>query len=178
MNIAEAIEFINGMRTFQEAQAARHAAHSTRAAGYLERAEKLTEVAKLLSSIQEDGPSQNYQSPASSAPNLNLTPEDLRDLPNELLAQLSVTPSDFLDFQIVDIIDEAGGAMSLDQLIIALYRNTNTIHERSKLNSRLYRMSKKGLVKSIEGRKGIYATQEVALSEDPLEDDHGEESSP
>lgn len=174
MNIHEAIEFINSMQSYQEGQAARHAAQKNRAAGHLDRAAKLEQVAALLSELSA-GCSMAEQPKGNLS--LNLSPSDLRGLPEELLAQLSVTQSDFLDFQIVDLIDDAGGAMSLDQLIIALYRKTGSIQERSKLNSRLYRMSKKGLVKSIEGRKGVYATREVVL-DDSLEDDHGEETSP
>jgi hypothetical protein len=56
--------------------------------------------------------------------------------------------------------------LSLDKLIIGLYKKTAEIHKRSTLTSRLYRMIQKGLIYSVPYRKGIYSTQE--LSEDDV----------
>lgn len=166
MTIAEAINFLKDMRAYQSSVAAKNAHIPGRAAGAADRAEKLGQVIGLLepSSIVKQ-------------PSLTLLPSDLKDLPEELLRELSVTSSDFLDFEIVEIIDAAGGIMTLDHLIIALYRNTGDIHERSKLNSRLYRMTKKGMVKSLAGKKGVYATKDIVI-DDLFDEEQGEEPSP
>lgn len=166
MTIAEAITFLKDMRAYQSSVAAKNAHIPGRAAGATDRAEKLGQVIDLLepSSIVKQ-------------PSLTLLPSDLKDLPEELLRELSVTSSDFLDFEIVEIIDAAGGVMTLDHLIIALYRNKGEIHERSKLNSRLYRMTKKGMVKSLAGKKGVYATKDIVI-DDLFDDEQGEEPSP
>lgn len=166
MTIADAINFLKDMQAYQGSIAAKNAHIPNRAAGATERAQKLAKVIELLE-----------PSAAPKQPRLTLLPEDLKDLPPELLQELSVTKSDFLDFEIVEIIDAAGGVLTLDQIIIALYRKTQEVHERSKLNSRMYRMAKKGLVKSLEGRKGVYATKEVII-DDLFDDDQGEETSP
>ena len=168
MNILEAINFLKEMQAYQASLGAKHAHHPSRAASAMDRASKIGEVIDLLS-LSPQAP--------KGAPRLSLLPEDLVGLPDELLQELSVTKSDFFDFEIARYIDEAGGVMTLDQLIITLYRKTGEIHERSKLNSRLYRMAKKNLVKSIEGRKGVYATKDVVI-DDLFDEDQGEETPP
>ncbi|WP_236211316.1 hypothetical protein [Metapseudomonas otitidis] len=166
VNIPEAINFLKEMQAYQASLAAKHAHHPSRAASAMDRASKIGQVIDLFS-----------PQASKAAPRLNLLPEDLVGLPDELLQELSVTKSDFFDFEIARYIDEAGGVMTLDQLIITLYRKTGEIHERSKLNSRLYRMAKKNLVKSIEGRKGVYATKDVVI-DDLFDEDQGEETPP
>ncbi|HBO2085475.1 TPA: hypothetical protein L4G76_000048 [Pseudomonas aeruginosa] len=165
MTVPEAIDFLNGMREYQLALAAKHANQPARAKGAEERAQRLKDVMELLQ-------------PAPPRPSqLSLTPDDLRDLPDELLEQLSISKSDYLDFDIVDLINSAGGITTIDHLIIALYRKSGEIHERTKLNSRLYRMTKKGMIKSLEGKKGVYATRDITDA-DLFEVDQGEETSP
>lgn len=90
---------------------------------------------------------------------LSLNPIDVKGLPEELLAQLVNLPdSDKLETEIVQIINEAGGTLLLDHLLIALYRRTGEVHQRSQIISKLYRMSKKRLVFSSPVKKGAYTT--------------------
>jgi len=87
-----------------------------------------------------------------------LRPSDIADLPQEVIEQLSISESDKQEFQIVDIIDSAGGVLTLDHIIIALYRKTGEVAKRSTLNAKLYRMVKKGLIQSVPNRKGVYTS--------------------
>lgn len=103
--------------------------------------------------------------------NVTLTGQDIRDIPSELLSQLNISESDQKEFQLHDIIEEAGGVMSMDKLLVAYYRATGEVLERSKLNQRLYRMTQKGLLFSVPSRKGVYATYQV---NEPSELDAGE----
>jgi len=89
---------------------------------------------------------------------LSLSPDDLAGLPPELLEQLNISEGDKLDATIVEIINDAGGTLLLDKILIALYKKTSEVHQRAQIISRIYRMSKRGLVRSVPGRKGVYTT--------------------
>lgn len=88
-----------------------------------------------------------------------LTPNDVSGLPDDLLQQLLNRPeNDRLESEIVDIINGAGGTLLIDHIIIGLYKRTQEVHERALLVSKIHRMSKKGLVYSSPGKKGVYTT--------------------
>jgi len=88
---------------------------------------------------------------------LDLKPADIIGLPPELIAQLSIDESDLADFQVLDLIEESGGTMSLDRIIIGIFRKNGEISDRSKLNARLYRLAQKGLLYPVPGRKATYS---------------------
>lgn len=97
---------------------------------------------------------------------LALTSADVKDLPPDLLKQLVNLPeSDKLETDIVDIINEAGGTLLLDHLLITLYKRTKEIYQRPLIVSKLYRMNKKGLVFSTS-KKGVYTTILPSKSDD------------
>lgn len=98
---------------------------------------------------------------------LALTPEDVQDLPPELLAELSISTADRVEFDIITLINEAGGVLTLDRLLIGLFKKTKEIHKRATLTSRLYRMGQKGLISNVPNKKGYYST--VPLAEDSPE---------
>ena len=96
---------------------------------------------------------------------LALRLEDIDGLPDELIQELSITDGDKMDFTIQALMNDHAGVMSLDQLLIALYRKTSEVHKRSNLNSRMYRMTQKGAVFNVPGRKGVYSTRELSTEE-------------
>ena len=100
--------------------------------------------------------------PTNVLRNVTLTMEDIEGLPAELMQELSISEADRLEFSIVGIINEAGGLLSLDKIIIGLFKKTGEVHKRSNMTSRLYRMIQKGLIYSVPYRKGIYSTQELS----------------
>lgn len=82
---------------------------------------------------------------------------DLSDLPEEVLAELSLTKVDELEQQLRDIVASAnGGEVGLDAIIIELYRRHKVIQPRRFIMNKLYRMAQKELIYSVEGRKGVY----------------------
>lgn len=82
---------------------------------------------------------------------------DLSDLPEEVLAQLNLSKIDELEQQLRDIVLSADGAeISLDPIIIELYRRHKIIQERRFIMNKLYRMAQKGLIESVDGKKGVY----------------------
>ena len=99
----------------------------------------------------------NYIEEIKNSP-LYLTTEDLEDLPPALVAQLNITESDKKDMYLSKLIDKCGRIISLDKLLIAIYKDSGEIHERNKLMARLYRMSQKGLIYTHPYKKGQYST--------------------
>lgn len=89
--------------------------------------------------------------------NVNLNSSDIEDIPDELFEQLSVTDADRQEFQLFDLIEEHGGVMSLDKILVTLYRTTGEVHDRTKLNQRLYRMVVKGTLHPVPNHKGVYS---------------------
>lgn len=106
--------------------------------------------------------------PATEA-NLRLTQDEIKDLPPELLEQLSLTDSDRKEFLIAELIAKLGGTTSLDKILIALYRETGEVEKRAKLTARLYRMGSKGMIFADKNRKGVYSTAPFPENEDQLD---------
>jgi hypothetical protein len=84
--------------------------------------------------------------------------DNLSDLPEELLAQLSGRAKKGQADPIVQIINDHGGVATLDEILIDLYRRHREINTRTLISNKLYRLGKQGLVKAIEGKKGVYTT--------------------
>jgi len=101
-----------------------------------------------------------------------LRPEDLEGLPEELLLELN---QDELEIKIQRIIKKAGGTMSLDRLMIGLYREHGELHRRRQLTQKLYRMASKGALYSVPRRKAVYS---ILPQDDSLEDEPGETHAP
>jgi len=95
---------------------------------------------------------------------LSLTPEDIEGLPDELMKELSVR-NDKVEFAILNLLEEAGGVMSLDQIIVGLYRITNKIYKRTRTTNKLYRMAQNGLISSVPAKKGVYSLSSLSKSE-------------
>lgn len=85
-------------------------------------------------------------------------PDELAGLPEELLAQLSDRAKKGQNDPLVQIIQDRGGMATLDEILIDLYRRYNEIGTRNIIANKLYRLSKQGLVRSVEGKKGVYST--------------------
>ncbi|WP_127493332.1 hypothetical protein [Acinetobacter calcoaceticus] len=98
----------------------------------------------------------NYVEDIKNSP-LYIKAEDLENLPPELLSQLNITESDKKEMYLTKLIDKCGGIISLDKLLIAIYKDSGEIYERNKLMARLYRMSLKGLIYTHPSKKGQYS---------------------
>ena len=89
---------------------------------------------------------------------------NVHDLPAELLEELTVGKGDDLEDQLVTVINSYGGEASLDQILVGLYRKFKLLQKRRFIQNKLYRMD---MIWSVEGKKGVYTTEEVA-HHDPL----------
>jgi len=112
-----------------------------------------------------DAPSLKKVTQAKGPIQLSLTINEISDLPDELVKELSFSDADKTEFEIVNSIEEAGGIISLDKLLIALYKRTGEVHKRNSLYSRLARMATKNLIYYVPGKKGVYSTEQLS-SED------------
>lgn len=92
---------------------------------------------------------------------LSLKWSEVQDLPPELLEELSITDSDKLDYSIVGLMEKLGGIATLDRILVDVYKLTGEVLKRSSLNARLYRMTQKSMIYSVEGRKGVYSTTKI-----------------
>lgn len=82
---------------------------------------------------------------------------DLSDLPEELRKQLVSIQYDETEQAIIDIVTEQfGGIASIDEILVALYRKTKEMPQREALANKIYRMTRKELLTSVSGKKGVY----------------------
>lgn len=91
---------------------------------------------------------------------------DLSDLPEQVIAQLSLNKVDELEQQMRDIVAAGDGyEVGLDTIIIELYRRHKVIQERKFVMNKLYRMAQKGTICGVEGKKGVYVVPKPASSD-------------
>lgn len=84
-----------------------------------------------------------------------LSNADLAGLPQELIDQLEISDSDRKDMLIFDLVKEHQ-PIHLNHLLIKIWRKTGVVEQKTKLMARCYRMSVKNLIKSVDGKKGVY----------------------
>ncbi len=134
------------------------------------------QVIRRLESVR-DNPAEASKSASGVSPlkqeQLYLLPKDLEDLPEELLTQLNQSKSDKLELNILKSLEDAGGVLSIDVLLVRLYRLTKQIYDRRQLSAKLFRMTKKGLIFSVPKKKSVYSISPI----DPslLEDEENDE---
>jgi hypothetical protein len=121
---------------------------------YLEGQAKAAPQAGLFDGMTQD----EIDAPPPAVKEPPTKPDDLSDLPPELLEQLSGRAKKAQTDELVQIISARGGAASIDEILIDLYRKTGKIETRIILSNRLHRLAKQGLIAPTEGRKGIYTT--------------------
>lgn len=123
----------------------------------LEAADKTLEAPPMAGPLKAAQPKRPIQ--------LSLSIEDVQGLPEELVQELSLSDGDKTEFAIVNAIEDAGGIISLDRLLIALYKKTTEIHKRTYLTSRLARMAQKNAIYYVPGKKGIYSTEQLSAED-------------
>jgi len=167
--LAKHLPFVNEQATFHEKQALkfldgkfksefRHKLHSTTR-------DKLTELAADLIKADQDLDSRPPKV-ATVPQQLMLNLEEVEGLPEELVKELSTTAvADKGEQLILSLCKDYGGIISLDRLLVDVYKKTGEINKRTTLTSRLYRMSQKGLLFGVPGKKGFYSLTELTEEE-------------
>jgi hypothetical protein len=113
---------------------------------------------------QLDAPIPSAATAAKKPPqlSLSLTLPEIEGLPEDLIAELSIKDGDKTEFAIMNAVEEAGGIITLDRLLIALYRKTGEIYKRNSLYSPLSRMVSKNLLYYVPGKKGVYSSEQFS----------------
>ena len=159
----ELIEFVKEQVAFHSERASHFSANNFRRTKHLETAAKLVDVQSFIESARDKSKPPEQLSFA-------LTAADIEGLPDELMRELSVSSGDKAEFAILNLITEAGGTLSLDQILVKYYRLTGEIVKRTAMTNRLYRMVQKGMLFGFPGKKGVYSTTEYAGSTQETED--------
>ncbi len=133
-----------------------------RSAKHKETAADFRDLRDFILSLEKN--TQNVNRP-TSRPLLTLSPEDIEGLPEEQIEHLSITSSDKAEFSILAMLEASGGIMSLDQIIVGLYRETEEIQKRNLVTARLYRMAQKGMIHSVPTKKGVYSLEKITEEE-------------
>lgn len=153
-------DFVKTQITFHESMASKFEAIPKRRNKHLETAEALTGVLNYIASL-EAAPAAKPNVQSGKPLQLGLTFDEIEGLPPELIQELSVSDGDRTDFTILKIVEAAGGVTSLDRILVGIYKETGEIMKRTTLTSRLYRMSQKGLIFNVPGKKGAYSVEEI-----------------
>ncbi|MFC0217825.1 hypothetical protein ACFFJ7_05395 [Pseudochelatococcus lubricantis] len=156
--VEEFLEFVKGQADFHDRQQVRHSANERRASQHARTAGNFRELANFLER-------QAAREAEPKVKRLALGWDEIEGLPEELLSELSVSESDRTEFNILSILDEAGGVISLDRLLVEYYKLTGDVMKRQTMNNRLYRMGIKELVFSVPGKKGVYSNRRMDESE-------------
>ena len=129
--------------------------------------QKFADLAKFLEAIQKKGSASTGYLNRGDAPQkqLFLTFEEIQNAPDELLKELNISETDKQDMLIEYIIAETGGILSLDRIIVELYKRTKEVPKRNTLTSRLFRMAGRGMIYNVPGKKGVYSTYELSEHE-------------
>jgi hypothetical protein len=116
------------------------------------------------------------KSPTPDDDRQSLSPNDLSDLPPELLAELSDSARGEVD-PLIQIIRERGGTATLDDILIDLYRKHREIGKRNVIANKLYRLTKRKLCWSVPGKKGIYTIAPLDAGDDETAENSDNENS-
>ncbi len=161
-NISEHLDFVKSQAEFHERMAERFSSDKRRSEQHLNTAGKFSDAYMFFKNCTENKSLSDF----SGAESLHLSLEELDGLPDEVLAELSISDSDKTDFSIITLINNAGGIASLDRIIFKLYKETGELVKRANLNARLYRMVQKEQIYSVPGKKGVYSTTKISPNEE------------
>jgi len=102
-------------------------------------------------------------------PEAKSVPDDLADLPPELLQELSENAKGETD-PLIKIINARGGTATLDEILIDLWRKYKEVGKRAMISNKLYRLSRRGLCWPLPGKKGIYTTTKPTSAATSVDD--------
>ncbi len=107
---------------------------------------------------------------------MSAVPDDLADLPPELLNELSESIKGEID-PLIAIINGRGGTATLDEILIDLWRKYKELGKRPIISNKLYRLSKRGLCWPLPGKKGVYTTTRPNVSGDDTSSSESDDGS-
>lgn len=163
--LAKHVEFVKDQAEFHRKMVDKYAKSIFRANLHIKTAEKFS---ALLEDILAADKTLDLPLPVARPKTndghlqLSLSLSDIDGLPQELIAELGLSDADKTEFAIIGAIEDAGGIISLNKLLIALYKMTGEIHRRQSLYPRLARMVQKNAIYYVPGKKGVYSTEQLS----------------
>ncbi|MBI1330174.1 MAG: hypothetical protein GC166_09760 [Alphaproteobacteria bacterium] len=160
------LAFVKDQVTFQTRMLDRFGSDSYRVKLHSESRQKFESLlADLESADKALDNAQSRPVPAQGQLRLTLSPEEIEGLPEDVLNELSISEGDKTEYAILSLIEDAGGIISLDRLIVGLFRKTGEKIKRQTMTSRLYRMAQKDMVFSVPTKKGVYSNRAISEEE-------------
>ena len=164
-------EFLGEQIEFHKSRAEQYKGNSNpyRSIKHAEVAADFRGIKSALMALHQHIDDKNDTKKSSSRPFLSLTQEDLTDLPDEQMKELSISSADKAEFSIILMLEKSleksGGIMSLDQIIVALYLESKEVQKRATVTARLYRMAQKEMIYTVPLKKGVYSLNEISAEE-------------
>jgi len=162
--IEKFLDFVKGQQAYHCRQVDRFAEDPTRSVQHKMISAQFQELADFLAALPQTVEPERARGRYSKF-------GDLSDLPSELLKEINLSDSDHLERQILLLADELGGEISVDELLIGLYRRYKVLQQRKVLVGKLSRMIRKGSLLSAQGRKGVYRVGDRFATGDEDDDD-------
>lgn len=156
-NIHTFLEFVNEQANFHSRMAEKHASDTRRRDAHTRTSDRFRELEEFLKGLKEEKPTDKKP--------LMLSWDEVAELPEELLAELSISDADKTEFNVLSVVRDAGGVISLDRLLIGYWQLTGEVMKRAQMTNRIYRMIQKGMLYSVPNRKGVYSIQELSEEE-------------
>ena len=163
-NLDKYINFVNGQVKFHTDRANAYAG-TYRAKKHRDTSDEFLELKQFLLDCAELISKRKNMQELPLQLSLSLNPSELDSLPEELINELSISKADKFEYIVLTAMEEIGGFASLDQLLVALYKKTETVYKRIPLTNRLYRMMNKNILHSVPEKKGVYSLREFSPGE-------------
>ena len=79
------------------------------------------------------------------------------DLPKELINELNLSQNDKEEEMILSVIkNQFNGIASLNEILVGIYKEYNEIKKRRDITLKMGKLTRKGLLISVEEKKGVY----------------------
>jgi hypothetical protein len=163
--IEDYVGFVKDQVQVQDKLATKYANEPYRHNRHLQARNSFSELAEYLEQIRAHGlkfDDTSLNRSLSAQKRIQLTFEDIQGLPEDLIKELNVSDTDRQEMVIEHIIAQSGGVLSLDKILVELWRRTGEVHKRNTMISRLYRMAQRGMIYNVPGKKGVYSTYEIS----------------
>jgi hypothetical protein len=157
------VAFVKEQVALQQKLAKKYEESPFRRGQHLNSAKNFADLADFLFEIQNKGTRDTSYLNRGDSPQkrISLTYEDIDGVPEDLLRELNLTDTDKQDLLIEYLIAQAGGILSLDKIMVELYKRSREVPKRNTITSRLYRMAGRGIIYNVPGKKGVYSTYEM-----------------
>ncbi len=168
-NIADHIDFVKSQIEYQDRRATATRSNPKKLNFHCESAEHFR---SLLTFLEKTWIDRDKNLPSHDVdPAGILFQKELAGLPKEVIEQLSIKNKDPQEILITELIDAAGGKLSLDRILIGIYYKTKEIVKRPLLTAKLYRMVQNEQIYKEPNKRSVYTTTPISQTDSTENDD-------